>query len=688
MDTHSICVNFIKNKKDDEKIKFINIVKSYYYNNSLLDGSVELLKKWFHLEKEIQIENKDDVIFFLQNIKDTTYDYIVSLIDNLDEDIGIVPHHKKCKLEKFMGSLDKIKTEEDFMKWNLDKSNLVITEKLDGISALLTISKNDVKLCTRGNGEIGCDITHILKYMDIDTSINTIRKSFNEKLQKNNINIRGELIIPTNDMETNMRNIVSGIVHVKDITSDIIDKIRSVNFVAYRIYDFNINFSKQFELLNKVNMCIPQFVSLKTCNMNTLRDIQNSFVEKSKYQIDGIVISVDDIFGDDKIGYNPKHSIALKLIGKSLQTKVIDIEWNVSKHGLLKPRIQIEPICINGANINWVTGINARYIVQNNIGKNTILEIERSGDVIPNIKSVVTPTKYYLPENTETDGRPKWEWNKTAVDIKIIQEKDGETVNNTMMEIQKLVHFFKELETPNLGPKTIENIYNSGITNIPQFLSLTKTLLLEKCGYKDKSSENILNGIEFCKQQISTYLSNTNKKHILMYASGCFGFGIGNKKIKIILETFPNIETECNYNNQCEKTDLITKIKSVKGIQEQAELFIDGISKYNYFIKNITKYINIIQSNSFLIKKEDTINKTDSNVSSTVKITKQNITFTGFRDSKLKKLLEDNGNEVNDNVTKSTTLLVYKDDNSSSKCEKAKKMGIKIVEYDTFINTL
>ena len=688
MDNHSICVEFIKNNKENEILKFINIVKSYYYNNELLETSINFLKKSF------QLETQNDVEFFLQNIKDTTYDYICEFIKSngfaISNEIGIIPHHKKCKLEKFMGSLDKIKTEEDFIKWSLDnttKDNIIITEKLDGISALLTISKKDVKLCTRGNGEIGCDITHILRYMDIYESIKMFRTTFHEKLQKNNINIRGELIIPTNNIETNMRNIVSGIVHVKDITDNIIEKIKLVNFVAYRLYDFDMNFSKQFELLHKFNMKIPQFMSVKTCNMNKLRDIQNMFVKNSKYQIDGIVISVDSIFGDDKIGYNPKHSIALKLIGKSVQTKVIDIEWNVSKHGLLKPRIQIEPICINGANINWVTGINARYIVQNNIGKNTILEIERSGDVIPNIKSVIAPTKYYLPENI------KWEWNKTAVDIQVIQNHD-ENEKNTNMEIQKLVHFFKELETPNLGPKTIENIYNSGFTSIPQFLSLTKTSLLEKCGYKDKSAENILNGIDFCKQQISTYLSNTNKKHILMYASGCFGFGIGNKKLKIILETFPNIENEYDYNElekietSIKKIDLITKIKSVKGIQEQAEPFIDGISKYNCFIKNISKHIITTQNNTIIHKKENTINNTVDNNVSNIKIKKQNITFTGFRDSKLKKLLEDNGNEVNDNVTKSTTLLVYKGDNSSSKCEKAKKIGIKIIDYETFMNAL
>jgi DNA ligase (NAD+) len=685
MDTHDICIEFVKknilSNNINNNTKFLDIVKSYYYNNELNKTSFNFIKKSFNLEGKTESETNDNILYFLQNIRDTTYDCMSNLIYVDSNDIGIIPHHKKCKLEKFMGSLDKIKTEEDFMKWNLDNSKdseLIISEKLDGISALLTIYKNDVKLCTRGNGEIGCDITHILKYMDsVNKSINKIRTVF-DKMYKKSLNIRGELIIPTNNNENNMRNIVSGIVHVKDITTDIIEKIKSVHFVAYRLYDFDMNFSKQFEILTEMNMRIPQFVSIKTCNMNKLRDIQTMFVRNSKYQIDGIVISTDINIGDDSTGNNPKHSIALKIIGKSVQTKVLDIEWNVSKHGLLKPRIKIEPICINGANINWVTGINAKYIVQNNIGKNTILEIERSGDVIPNIKSVVTPTKYSLPENI------KWEWNKTAVDIQIIQH---EGINESPeMEIQKLLHFFKELETPHLGPKTIETIYNSGFTTIPQFLSITKNSLLEKCGYKDKSSENILKGIEFCKQQISEYLyfDNTNKsskKYILMYASGCFGFGIGNKKIKNILDVFPNIENECNFTDEIaeyKKNELINKIKSIKGIQEQADGFIDGLLKYNIFIKNIKQYLNINDTSKIV----ETYHPETNNK---IKITNQNITFTGFRDSKLKKILEENGNEVNDNVTKSTTLLIYKGENSSSKCEKAKKMEIKSMEYSLFM---
>jgi NAD-dependent DNA ligase len=254
------------------------------------------------------------------------------------------------------------------------------------------------------------------------------------------------------------------------------------------------------------------------------------------------------------------------------------------------------------------------------------------------------------------------------------------------MEIQKLLHFFKELETPHLGPKTIETIYNSGFTTIPQFLSITKNSLLEKCGYKDKSSENILKGIEFCKQQISEYLyfDNTNKsskKYILMYASGCFGFGIGNKKIKNILDVFPNIENECNFTDEIaeyKKNELINKIKSIKGIQEQADGFIDGLLKYNIFIKNIKQYLNINDTSKIV----ETYHPETNNK---IKITNQNITFTGFRDSKLKKILEENGNEVNDNVTKSTTLLIYKGENSSSKCEKAKKMEIKSMEYSLFM---
>jgi len=303
------------------------------------------------------------------------------------------------------------------------------------------------------------------------------------------------------------------------------------------------------------------------------------FVEKSNYQIDGVVITTNKILGDDPEEKYPEHSIALKNQNKSLITEVVEIEWNVSKHGVLKPRIRVKPICINGANIEWVTGNNARNIVTHNIGKGTILEIERSGDVIPNIKSIITPTKAELPLTS------KWEWNKTNVDICIIQdENDIDQTSINEMKIKKIFTFFKELECPNLGPKTIENIYNNGYTTIIDFLNLTKIDLINTGKYKDKSADNILQGLQYCKDSLKNI-----KEYILMYSSGCFGFGLGSKKIKSILDVYPNIIIDYNDIN---KNEWIKNIKSVKGIDEQAEYFINNINQYKEFRKTIKQYLN------------------------------------------------------------------------------------------------
>ena len=162
-----------------------------------------------------------------------------------------------------------------------------------------------------------------------------------------------------------------------------------------------------------------------------------------------------------------------------------------------------------------------------------------------------------------------------------------------------------------------------------------------------------------------------------MYASGCFGFGIGNKKIKLILDNYPNIINEYNIKN---RDKWIENIKSIKGIFDQAELFVDNIEKYKLFYKSIKSFINIDN-----LKNE--INKENKDIRKCI-LKNENIVFTGFRDNTLKKMLEDNGNVVNDTVTKSSTLLVYENNESSSKCIKAKNMGIKIIEKKEFLKML
>ena len=222
--------------------------------------------------------------------------------------------------------------------------------------------------------------------------------------------------------------------------------------------------------------------------------------------------------------------------------------------------------------------------------------------------------------------------------------------------------------------------------------------MLDTNKFKDKSAENVLSGIKVAKD----FLTNINESnlHILMYGSGSFGFGFGSKKIKLILERFPKIVEEYNEN---EREKWILNVKSVKGISEQAEPFIDSINKYKKFIKTIKNYI---QYTTLSKEKESNIQKTKT--SSRIRLEHsanqdesprsaqgagpssktEVIVLSGFRDKLLKQTLEENGHTVNDNVTKETTIVIYNEDDTSSKCQKAKKMGITLVQKDNILTYL
>lgn len=650
-------IDFAQTGKKEHVILFLNIVRNYYYNNDApsSDDELKLLKRQF------KISNTDDIETFLSSISDPLWDKIVDISETkhkINKNTGSTPLHKKTILPVFVGSLDKVKNENDYLSWyqqnkknKEDMSSIIVTEKLDGISSLLCLTtdvengKDNVKLYTRGNGKIGSDISHILPYLGLDEKIKNVRtlfSLFNMNYPKT-FCVRGELIMKKNG-EDNLRNIVSGLVHKKELSSDVIEKLKQVDFVAYRIYDRSYKYTYVLQSFVKYGFKIPQCCYFnEKPTYSELVETLNKFNINSMYTIDGLVVSVDYVHQRDPEDKNPVHSIAIKNTGESKNTRVIEVEWNVSKHGIYKPRIRIEPVIINGANIEWVTGFNAKYILDNRIGKDTIVEVERSGDVIPNIKNVVKPTKADMPSDN-------WKWNKTGVDVTIEEEE------NTEMEIKKLYTFFKEFECPHLGPKTVETLYECGYKTVSQILDLTKKDLLETEKFKDKSATNVLEGINTA----ITEISNPNKTHILMYASGCFGFGLGSKKIKIILEKMPEI---VNVFSDINRDQLVKQVKEVKGISEQAETFVDNIEKYKKFLKTINKYVS---TNTNTMKKETKKEKSEI------------IVFTGFRDKNLKKKLEENGYIVNDNITKETSILIY-EETDSSKYKKAKDMGIKLI---------
>ena len=364
--------------------------------------------------------------------------------------------HTKCIIEKNkvklpyeMWSMDKIKPDTKELDKYKSRFNgpYVISCKLDGISALYTTENDKPQLFTRGNGKVGQDITHIIPFLKLPS--------------QKNITIRGELIVKKKTFDDkfknnskNPRNFVSGLVNHKTLTEERKEMLRSLDFVAYEvIVPPNQKPSQQMKYLESLNnMITVKNKIIEIAEQLTNEELSNLLIEwrsSYEYEIDGVICSNDDVY--PRTSKNPEHAFAFKMVlsDQQAEAKVVDIIWTASKHGYLKPRIQIEPITLGGVTINFVTGKNARFIEEKKIGLGAVLKIIRSGDVIPEIKDeegvVIKPAEQAL------FPKEPYIWNDTHVDIMV---KDRET-NQTVLE-KTITNFFKSLDVEGIGEGNVK----------------------------------------------------------------------------------------------------------------------------------------------------------------------------------------------------------------------------------------
>ena len=166
--------------------------------------------------------------------------------------------------------------------------------------------------------------------------------------------------------------------------------------------------------MKKLNFKCVQNKTVKKIDEEFLSSYFKEKKSNNVYDIDGIIITNDLQYKRNDSG-NPKYSFAFKELieDQIVETVVTDVEWNLSKDGLIKPRVHVKPIVIAGITIMHVTGHYAKNIVDNGIGKGAIVKMTRAGEVIPYILEVI---KKVIP------SKPKiaHEWNSTKVDYKII----------------------------------------------------------------------------------------------------------------------------------------------------------------------------------------------------------------------------------------------------------------------------
>ena len=544
---------------------------------------------------------------------------------------------QKIKLPVWMGSLDKIKPgkRETELWFDRYRGPYMISEKLDGISGLIVYSEETTKIYTRGDGEYGQDISFLEKYLDLpDVS--------------ENICVRGEFVLKNSLFEKKYkskfpkpRTVVSSLVNSKRPDPGILNDI---DFLVYEIVKSEGDaWSRQFEKASSLGFRTPEHVVVEKTDQTELTKLLSMMKDSSQYEIDGLVISQDDSYLRYVSG-RPKYSVAFKVDEPGVRTTVLDVLWEPSKFGILKPRVKIEPVVIEGDTINFATGKNAKFINSNGIGKGTLLRITKSGGVIPEITKILEKKTPKFPKGVD------YEWNETEVEIVLKNWIDSEEV-----QIKRLLHVFQVLGVPNISIGNVTKMFKSGFDTIMKMYEMDVEDFLTIPTFKQKTSEKLY-------ESIQNAFGSPISLETLMTMSLVFGNGFAEKKFLIVVEKYKTL-------------DNISKLS----VEELSEL--DGFSDKSaeQFEAGLDKFLEFMEENSFLKIKEVKSQKKG-------KLTGMNIVFTGFRDNTLKDQIESRGGKVLDSVNSKTSLLLYKTESDLEKGKgvKAKKLGIKTLKREKF----
>ena len=586
--------------------------------------------------------------FFTDNQYDIVKEFVEAKypLNQVIHEIGAPPEGKRNKviLPYPMGSMDKIKPDTNALaNWTAKFTGpYVLSCKLDGVSGLYTTEGSSPKLYTRGDGRVGQDISHLIPFLRLPKTRGIV--------------IRGEFIIPKavfeakyKDKFANPRNMVAGIVNHKTIN----EAIKDLHFVAYELMKPIYKPSKQMEFLSTLDVEVVLHKFEATLSNELLSQTLVNWRYNYAYEIDGVIVADDKVY-ERKSG-NPEHAFAFKMVlsDQVAEAKVVDVLWAPSKDGYLKPRVQIEPINLGGVQITYATGFNGAFINDNKIGIGAIVELIRSGDVIPYIRKVIVAA-----DAPKMPSVP-FKWNDTHIDIMLEDIESDETVKE-----KNITGFFRGIGVEGLSSGNIKRIIEAGYDSVPEIIRMEIPDFLEVQGFKEKTATKLYDGI---REKIETAPLTS-----IMSASNMFGRGFSEKKIELIMDAYPNVLLSKETDAQ-----KVAKISAIKGMAtKSAEAFVERIPDFINFIKAAGLVKKLAQG--ITAKKE---------VDQSHTLFGKSIVMTGFRDADLQNELKEVGAKIGSSVSSKTFVVLVKDkDEDTGKAAEARKLNIPLMTPQEFKN--
>lgn len=596
------------------------------------------MEKILELEKKIKYHNNKYWVENNPEISDQEYDKLIEELKNLQpenlllNEINDYYFTSKGKIKHIepMLSLDKAYSYEKIIEFvnkiSRDENECFsLTPKYDGLSGRLY--KSGI-LSSRGDGHEGENLS------DKIYNINFLINNENQKY------INGELIfkkdyflnfIKKNYKRSdgkeyeNSRNAVAGL-----LNSDNIDKDIRIDFVSH----------------NKDSIHIIK----KDFSKKRFEEIINIIKTNCLYEMDGIVIKLMDndyakILGNTQ--HHPRSAVAYKFTNISKKSTIKNIIIDVGMTNKVTPKAIIEPIEINGVNITQVTLHNFKFIFDNDIRINDIVEVERSGDVIPHIINVEKS------KNRKLFNIGVCPYCNTTLEY--IEPEMYCTNNNCYRAIIKRLYYgISQLKIQDIGLSTIEKIYNKfKFNNLYQILEMKIDDFIKLEGFADKSSENLYGEIQRLKTEpIEDYV----------LISSLYIPNVGSSVSKKILEKY-TIEELLNLSKNKLSED-------IHGIGEKIEsIFINSIKENIETIEYFLNNFNII------------------NTKNIIKENKKTICFSGKFEQPKKYYYDiaiSKGYEIKTSVNKELNILVS-NETDTTKIKKAKSVGIEIINIEEFL---
>lgn len=537
--------------------------------------------------------------------------------------------------------------------------------KMDGLAVSLIYKDGKfVSAATRGNGVIGEDITH---------NVRTIKKLPLTLHKKVDLEVRGEIYMNKKvfnelnekrkqenlNLFQNPRNAAAGSIRQLDSS---ITKERQLDIVLYHLP--NTTLKKHSETIELLKECgLPTNPNNKICkNIDEIMDYIHYWTKhrpELPYEIDGIVIKVNDLAMQKTLGYTvkyPKWAVAYKFPAETVITRLDDIVCTVGRTGQITPNAVLEPIKVAGSTIRRATLHNYQYISDKDLRIGDYVYLHKAGDVIPEVVGPVRERRvneldlYVMIDKCPICGA-KLEESASKIDLYCPNE------HCPARKVNSLIHFISRgcMNIDGLGESIVEDFYNMGIikdiTDIYR-LKDKKEELIELEGFGSKSVSNLLISIENSK--------NNSLENLL---NGLGINGIGAKTAKILAKRYETMDNLMNASSE--------ELEQIKDIGSTLSKNIS-----NYF-DNPKNRILIHELKDIGINMEYKGEKIIQDEAFTNKKFVLTGTISFLSRDELKKIIEDRGGEVSGSVSKKTDVVIA-GENPGSKYDKAKSLNIPI----------